>query len=211
MSTTPILTDALRKRELRRMLRERRRSLPANEQRVAARSLARRLIRQPWFIRARHIAFYIAADGELDPLPLLRRAAASGKRLYLPVLRPGNKLWFGEYRVGMRMTLNRFGIPEPAGRIWRQPWALDLVLLPLVAFDRDGGRLGMGGGFYDRTFAFWRRGGHRLPRLLGLAHHFQEVTELPREPWDVPLAGVATDRAWISTRASAQHGLHGGG
>lgn len=197
VSTASAPTDAVSKRQLRRTLRAHRRQLTPIAQKVAAQRMARAALRQPWFIRAKHIAFYIAADGELDPMPLLRQAAARGKHVYLPVLRPGNRLWFGAYRVGMRMRLNRFGIPEPAERAWRAPWALDLVLLPLVGFDRRGGRLGMGGGFYDRTFAFWRRGGRPLPKLLGLAHHFQEVDQLPREPWDVPLAAVITDRGWI--------------
>jgi len=198
--TQPIHTDALHKRQLRQALRARRRALSAGAQRVAAARAARIAQRQHWFIRARHIAFYIAADGEVDPLPLLRRALALGKNVYLPMLRPGNRLWFGEYRQDMRMRPNRYGIPEPRGARWLQPWALDLVLLPLVGFDRRGGRLGMGGGFYDRSFAFWRRGGRRRPCLMGLAHHFQEVAELPLEPWDVPLTGVVTDREWISAR-----------
>src|SRR5687767_13746260 len=99
------------------------------------------------------------------------------------------------------MRRNRFGIPEPTGRRCA-PQQLDLVLLPLVAFDRRGARLGMGGGFYDRTFAFLRVAGRRKPRLVGLAHHFQEVAQLPREPWDVPLAAIVTERGWVSVKTA---------
>lgn len=186
------------KSELRRQLRRRRRALDGLAQRLAAQRLARRLARQAWFINAGAVAGYIAADGEIDPAPLLRFALAAGKQVYLPVLHQGDHLLFGRYRRGQRMRRNRFGIPEPTGERL-PPWALDLVLLPLVGFDRDGGRLGMGGGFYDRSFAFLRDG-RAKPRLLGLAHHFQEVERLPREPWDVPLAAVVTDRGWVKMR-----------
>jgi 5-formyltetrahydrofolate cyclo-ligase len=189
------------KRELRRVLRLRRNALTARQQSSAARAVMRRLVRQPWFVRARTVALYVAMDGEIDPAPLLRRALAKGKRVYLPLLQRGGKLRFGAYRPRMRMRRNRFSIPEPVGGSRRQPTQLDLVLLPLVGFDRRGGRLGMGGGFYDRTFAFLKgrgqRNNRRKPRLVGLAHHFQEVRELPREAWDVPLAAVITERAWI--------------
>jgi 5-formyltetrahydrofolate cyclo-ligase len=194
----PSLTSASGKRELRRVMRARRRRLSPAQQRRAADQVARRLAQRPWFSNARSVACYIAADGEIDPLPLLHRALAAGKRVYLPVLERGARLRFAEYRNGARMRRNRFGIPEPTGRRHCRPQQLDLVLLPLVAFDRRGARLGMGGGFYDRTFAFLRAGGRRKPRLLGLAHHFQEVAQLPLEPWDVPLAAIVTERGWVS-------------
>jgi 5-formyltetrahydrofolate cyclo-ligase len=106
-------------------------------------------------------------------------------------------LVFVGWRPGGELRRNRFGIGEPRGP--RLPWRrLDLVLLPLVAFDAGGGRLGMGGGFYDRTFAALRarRGQWQRPALVGLAHGFQRVAALPREAWDVPLAAVATERRW---------------
>ncbi len=97
------------------------------------------------------------------------------------------------------MVTNRFGIPEPdtrhgAHRARRQAtWTLDVILLPLVGFDDDGQRIGMGGGFYDRTLAFTQRPGPR-PRLIGLAHDCQRVTRLPVAPWDVPLDAIVSDR-----------------
>ena len=96
---------------------------------------------------------------------------------------------------GERLQRNRFGIAEPRPNRARQRplWALDLLLLPLVGFDEQGGRLGMGGGFYDRSLAYRQRRTHLLgPRLFGLAHECQKVACLPLASWDIPLHGVIT-------------------
>ncbi|RJQ47962.1 MAG: 5-formyltetrahydrofolate cyclo-ligase [Gammaproteobacteria bacterium] len=144
---------------------------------------------------ARRVAFYIANDGEMDLSALLCRALRYGKRCYLPVLRQ-NRLAFAPYRSGDRLSPNRFGIPEPVlpKNGWSQAARLDLILIPLVAFDARGNRLGMGAGFYDRTLGFlnlrryWRR-----PRLIGVAYDFQRVAEITPAPWDVPLDAVVTE------------------
>jgi 5-formyltetrahydrofolate cyclo-ligase len=188
------------RRELRRSMRARRRALTSGQQRRAAQLLAQRMVRRPWYIHARGIAAYIAADGEIDPAALIQRALDDGKLVYLPLLRPGNRLAFGEYRAGDRLRRNRFGIPEPLGARRVALNKLDVVLLPLVAFDRHGNRLGMGGGFYDRTFARQRSGGSGMPNLVGLAHGFQQVADLAIQPWDVPVRGVLTDDGWVATR-----------
>lgn len=184
-------------RGLRQAMREQRRSLRPSQQRAAAQRLARRVTASASFLSARRIALYIAADGEIDPAPLLARALRLGKSVFLPVLHPlsHDRMLFVRYRTAEELRRNRYGIPEP--KIWRQrarPWQLDLVLTPLVAFDRLGNRLGMGGGFYDRTFdrtaaARWPR----RPALCGLAHRLQAVPQLPAAPWDIPLARVFTD------------------
>jgi 5-formyltetrahydrofolate cyclo-ligase len=184
--------------KLRRDLRARRRALSAAEQHRHGEALARRLGRDPLFLRAGRIGCYWSNDGELDPGPLVRLARACGKRVYLPVLRahPYRKLWFVEFREGYPLTRNVFGIPEPAmrNRRIRLPWALDLLLVPLVGFDAAGNRIGMGGGFYDRTLAYRRARRHWLrPRLIGLAHECQRVERLEPRPWDVPLDAIATE------------------
>ncbi|GBE10841.1 putative 5-formyltetrahydrofolate cyclo-ligase [bacterium BMS3Abin12] len=184
---------------LRREMRRKRRALDAASRAAIAERIARRLAGSDWFLRSRRVAAYLAVDGELDPAPLLHRARALHKTVYLPVLDPlQDRLWFAPYRPGDALVHNRFGIPEPAAGGERRvaPWALDLVLAPLVAFDPGGGRLGMGGGFYDRTFAYLRaRSRWRKPRLLGMAYGFQEVAALPHRPWDIRLQGCATERA----------------
>lgn len=183
---------------LRRQLRERRRRLTAAEQHHAAGALARRLGRDTLFRRSRHIAFYLANDGELSLLPLLDRAARMRKHCYLPVVMPDGRLRFAPYRPGDTLAPNVYGIPEPARAGLRLVDArlLDLVLMPLVAFDAAGNRLGMGGGFYDRSLSYLRHRRHwRKPRLLGIAHEFQRVPALAPQWWDVALDGIATDAA----------------
>lgn len=165
--------------------------------------MAQLLRRQIFFLRARRIAAYWPADGELDPRPLLKDALEDGKAVYLPVLsrrigeRSRIKLSFVRWIAGETMRPNRFGIPEPTrrGRHIRPARHLDLILVPLVGFDSACNRIGMGGGYYDRTLAylkarrFWRR-----PRLIGLAHECQRIEEIEPRTWDIPLDAVVTER-----------------
>lgn len=194
-------TNDLTRAQLRRLLRQARSALDTAAQRRAAQGLYRQLIQHPRFRRARHIALYLPNDGEIDPGPLLRAAQARGKATYLPVLNrwPRSKMVFQRVRGHEKMIPNRFRIPEPRHNPARQRkvWALDLVLLPLVGFDRHGGRLGMGGGFYDRSLAYrgMRKNWHK-PTLLGLAHECQQVDRLTMASWDVPLAATVTDKGW---------------
>ncbi|WP_395610058.1 5-formyltetrahydrofolate cyclo-ligase [Pseudomonas sp. B22129] len=187
--------------QLRRMLRKARRELSPSEQRKAAQGLYRQLAQHPLFRRARHLSLYLPTDGEIDPRLLLRAAQRRGKATYLPVLSawPRTKMVFQRVRPGDKLLPNRFRILEPQVNASRQRhvWALDLVLLPLVGFDEGGGRLGMGGGFYDRSLAYLsRRKSWRKPTLLGLAHECQKVERLAQASWDVPLAGTVTDKRW---------------
>lgn len=187
--------------QLRRMLRKARRALTPSEQRQAALGLYRQLAQHPLFRRAKHISLYLPMDGEIDPRLLLRAAQRRGKATYLPVLSawPRTKMVFQRVRPGEKLKPNRFRILEPRINVGQQRkvWALDLVLLPLVGFDDAGGRLGMGGGFYDRSLAYLSRRSHwRKPILLGLAHECQKVERLAQASWDVPLEGTVTDRKW---------------
>ncbi|MDX1756853.1 MAG: 5-formyltetrahydrofolate cyclo-ligase [Marinobacter sp.] len=183
---------------IRKALRNLRRSLTATEQKAAAKRMARLLLASPALYRARHIAIYLPNDGEIDPGPFVAAARKRGVQFYLPILHPfrDGHMVFGSYSADTRLIDNRFGIPEPSlsREHIRPAWALDAVLFPLVGFDLEGGRLGMGGGFYDRTFEFVRRTPRLAPKLIGLAHEVQRVVRLPIEPWDIPLQGIVTDR-----------------
>ncbi|MFX1712871.1 5-formyltetrahydrofolate cyclo-ligase [Stutzerimonas stutzeri] len=200
-----IVAEGLSRPALRRKLRQTRRQLSPAQQRHAACRLYRQLSHHPLFRRARHIALYLPNDGEIDPRLLLRAAQRRGKATYLPVLNPWprTRMVFQRIEPGERLRRNRFGIFEPVIRTARQRrvWALDLLLMPLVGFDGNGGRLGMGGGFYDRSLAYRaRRKKSHKPTLLGLAHECQRVDRLPLESWDVPLLGTVTDRGWYVER-----------
>ncbi len=185
---------------LRARLRARRRALSAARQRIAARNLLHNVLRLAEIRSARNVALYFPNDGEIDPRPLLQRLKRMRKRCYVPLLSElfHNRLWF--VPVGARTRTNVFGIPEPVvpARARRSARELDLIFLPLVGFDRRGNRIGMGGGFYDRTFAFLLgRDRWRHPKLIGLAHACQEVDALKPAEWDVPLAAVVTDKEII--------------
>jgi 5-formyltetrahydrofolate cyclo-ligase len=177
-------------------MRRERRALTDRQRTRHAAALARHLATSAIVMRSRRIALYLVNDGEMDPAPLIERLWAMRRDVYLPFIE-GRRLWFMPYERSTRLTPNRFLIPEPdlAPRERCRPYALDLVLMPLVAFDDRGNRLGMGGGYYDRSFAFLRERRHwRRPALVGIAYEFQRVPALPVQPWDVPLAAIATER-----------------
>ena len=204
---TPSVTDD--RKQLRKQLRSKRRALTPSQQQKAAQRLVKHLRAHPVFLRSQHIALYMADDGEIDLQPLLRVAQRMGKQCYLPVLHPlkRNTLWFGRYRCGDVLLANRFGLAEPMNKKILPAWALDLVLMPLVGFDQQGNRLGMGGGFYDRTFSFKQKTKNgessnrpKCPALMGVAHSCQELPSLAGEAWDVQLDCIVTDQKIITVK-----------
>ncbi len=185
---------------LRRSLRQKRRNLSKAQQTQAAQQLCRLIGQQAWFMNASRLAVYMASDGEVDPLPLAVLAHKMGKEVYLPVLHPLNNkhLIFIRFTPTTPLVKNRFGILEPKLKGYGltrhnscRVEMLDLLLMPLVGFDLQGGRLGMGGGFYDRTLA-QKPASFKRPKLIGLAHELQKVESIPLESWDVTLTGIVT-------------------
>ncbi len=186
--------------QIRREIRTQRQQLSAQTLQRHSYQLHRLANNYKPFRHSRRIAFYFASRGEIDPHPLLLSALKAGKQVYLPVLRnrPSHSLWFAAYRSGDKLVQNRFAIPEPVmhNRRLLMPWSLDMVFVPLVAFDLSGNRLGMGGGYYDRTFAYKRQRSHwHTPKLIGVAHELQRIDELKTKEWDIPLDAVITERA----------------
>lgn len=186
---------------LRARMSVRRNDLGPRERVDAAAGVLHSLETLPEFMTDANVAGYWAVRGEL-PLNL---AVASLKRrdqhYFLPVLAEARRLLFAEYRDDAALEGNRFGIPEPVAPVVerRDAHDMDVVLLPLLAFDRRGHRLGTGGGWYDTTFAFLRdatRPAH--PLLVGVGYAFQELESVPVEAWDVPLDYVATEEELIA-------------
>ena len=190
--------------DIRQQLRAKRRALTAEQQRLCSEQLASILCNESFFLRAKRVGIYLANDGEIDPSVVLAAALKAGKTCFLPILHPlkKNKLYFGQYESGTKLVNNRFGIPEPTINSTQiaPPWSLDIIFMPLVAFDRQGNRMGMGGGFYDRTLAFMKDSKRLKPKLVGLAHGCQEVETLSQQSWDIPLHLIATDQEIICAK-----------
>ncbi|WP_441257133.1 5-formyltetrahydrofolate cyclo-ligase [Vibrio sp. Vf1514] len=180
---------------LRKRIRQQRNQLSSDTQYQASQDLIRRFSALPEMQTSHHIALYLSTDGELDTQPLIDWLWSQGKAVYLPVLHPfsAGHLLFLHYQSTTPMTYNKFGILEPKlnQTLVKPVKELDLICTPLVAFDSHGHRLGMGGGYYDRTLAHWFQTGEgAMP--LGLAHDCQHVDQLPVETWDVPLPKIVT-------------------
>ena len=168
---------------------------------AAAAKLAVALEQLPEFLVDTRIAGYWAVRGEM-PLHAVVVSLRSRAQAYcLPMLSDDGILRFAPWQPGQPLRNNRYGIPEPSSPRDAQlaPADLDVVLVPLLGFDRRGNRLGSGGGWYDRSFALLRgtaRPAH--PVLVGIGYHFQEIPTLEPEPWDVRLDFVATENELIS-------------
>ncbi len=186
------MTDTQRlKIQLRTTLRQRRKTLSACAQHTAAHALLLAIDNLPAWTKAQRIAVYLAADGEIDTGPLTTKARGLGKQLFLPIINDDLSLSFALWHADDSLSNNRYNIPEPSAATPRCAVAeLDIIFLPLVGWDLHGGRLGMGGGFYDRTLA-----GTSGPLLVGLAHDNQQVEEVPQDGWDIRLDFIATDTA----------------
>ena len=182
--------------ELRQRNRKLRANLDAAQLERAAQELAERIVELPEYCQAQRIAAYHAVNGEIGLTPVIDHALAQGKEIYLPNL-DQQALRFSPYFHGQKMRINKFRLPEPdvSDSAMLSPEALDLVLAPLVVFDSNRNRIGMGGGFYDRSFAFRKSTGQSTPVLIGVAHEMQKVDRIVPEEWDVRLDMIVTDQA----------------
>jgi 5-formyltetrahydrofolate cyclo-ligase len=184
------------KATIRQSIRTNRNSLSLAYQQQSGQRLAEQ-ITQSGILQDQHdIACFLSFDNEIPTLTTIESLFSQNKRCYLPKLRhfKPNRLWFMPYHKASQMIDNRYGIAEvdlPINRAIAVS-QLDVVLLPLVAFDRQCNRMGMGGGYYDATFAHLRNKAKR-PVMVGLAYELQLVDTLPCERWDLPLDAVVTE------------------
>ncbi|MEG1212547.1 MAG: 5-formyltetrahydrofolate cyclo-ligase [Leclercia sp.] len=187
------------RQQIRQLIRQHRRALTPEQQTYFAQRAAARMMAYPPVVMAHTIALFLSFDGELDTQPLIDELWRTGKKVYLPVLHPfspGN-LMFLHYHPQSELVVNRLKITEPKldVRDVLPLSQLDVLVTPLVAFDDFGQRLGMGGGFYDRTLQNWQQYGLQP---VGYAHDCQRVDILPVEKWDIPLPAVVTpSKIWL--------------
>ena len=195
----------------RRRLRALRLGMPRPERVAAEGAILAALRRLHVFRPGRRVAAYLAMPGEVGLAGAIAEALESGTEIYVPRLasRRRGRMRFVRLRPDcpLRPNAAAFGILEPAASSgeWLPPRCLDVILVPLVGFDREGNRLGMGAGYYDRALRrrrdrdrAWRR-----PRLVGIAFSCQETARIDPSPWDVALDLVVTDRETIIPRREA--------
>ncbi|MCL6363518.1 5-formyltetrahydrofolate cyclo-ligase [Pectobacterium carotovorum subsp. carotovorum] len=197
---TSLSSTAASRQQIRQAVRQQRRLLTPEQQSRFAQQASERVMAHPKTIQADSVAVFLSFDGELDTSPLIQQLWQQEKRVYLPVLHPfrTGHLLFLRYAPDTELVRNRLKIMEPrldVCQVLPLP-QLDVLLTPLVAFDHQGQRLGMGGGFYDRTLQY-RNYTSRGPYPIGLAHDCQQVDALPVESWDIPLPEIITpSRHW---------------
>lgn len=167
----------------------------------AAQAAASLLVKHPVFFNSKQIACYFPMNKEFDSHPLITEIFHAKKMCCLPVL-IDDSLQFVHFDKDDELKKNRYGIFEPVNKTRKiEPQQIDLVIAPLIAFDKAGHRLGTGGGYYDRTFAFLNhRNVKKKPFMLGLGFALQEVKELQVDPWDINLDAVLTEKEFILIR-----------
>jgi 5-formyltetrahydrofolate cyclo-ligase len=193
------MTDFELADELRCIVRRRRQRLGVGAQSRAAGELAKKICASPEYLTARRIALYLSSDNEIDCRLIIKAAWRAGKKCFLPVLRTDNpkahQMDFVSFTPGTPLGFNRYSILEPQKAAKITISSLDLVIVPLVAFDRCGHRIGMGGGYYDRAFEFTRTqkkllSAPKLPILVGAAYRLQQVRSIRPRSWDVSLSSI---------------------
>jgi len=184
---------------LRAQLRDTRRALTDTEQRKAAQAVAKILAQQSWFNCAEQIALYKESDGELSTQPLHQLCRTRSCHCLLPIIKPQRQLRWALWPDQSALIANRYGILEPASpRAYTALQSCQVIVVPLVGFDRRGNRIGMGAGYYDRALA--QLDAERRPIVVGLAHSCQEVAKITPQPWDIPLDYIVTERELICAK-----------
>lgn len=186
--------------QLRKTLLQRRNRCSRAECLQLSAQICTQLRHSKLFVNRERLALYYSVANEVDLTPLFGYGWSLNKKIFLPVLChfPKGQLWWVQYNRDTPMYLNKFNIPEPdhhARARSTKTQSLDVIFMPLVGFDRHGNRLGMGGGFYDRSLArcfhpakTWAR-----PLRVGVAYSCQQVEHIPNEKWDIPLDAVVTE------------------
>jgi len=189
-----MISSDRKKNELRHKRRQVRSELTTANRDEASARICDTVTRAGYFRRSRNIGCYLPGDEEVDTWPIISRAFSMGKQISAPVLRKNGLMRFRELDADTGLSPNQFGLLEPQQGEFIDPQRLDIVITPLVAFDSSGNRIGMGGGYFDRCFAFLK--GRKIwlhPKLIGVAFDCQRVTSISPNPWDIALFRIVTE------------------
>lgn len=175
--------------KLRSNLRHQRHSISPHNRRKFARKLLAQCQKSGIFRHAKKIASYLPNDAEIDPGYIHNFLKKNKLSIYLPVLH-GKKLQFA--KIGKKFRPNKFNILEPIQTPLLSINRLNIILLPAVGFDQDKNRLGMGGGYYDRTLSRKKSQKYHTPKLIALAFDCQKTNQLTPNPWDIKPTHIIT-------------------
>jgi len=182
------------KKILRKALIRKRKGLSSAYQEKASAEIVTHVLDSKYFKNANNIAFYHAVRGEANPEAL--SLFDTGKQFYLPILAPevNSGLLFSPINANTQYINNQYAIPEPLYDSQKLIKAseLDLIIMPLLGFDAHGNRLGMGGGYYDRSLSF-KTSTSQAPIIMGFAYDWQKLATITTEPWDIPLDMLASE------------------
>lgn len=200
-----------RKAEIRQTIRRLRNSISETAAQQAAVNIGKKMTQLSFYEESRQIACFLSFDGEIGTQLIIERLLQDKSLCFLPKLRPTkpNCLWFMPYQKGTPLSNSRLGIAEPDLTVNNAIAVshLDIIFMPLVAFDEQGNRLGMGGGFYDATLAHLNEKAFikRKPKCIGVAYNSQKVSNIPVQKWDFPLDGVLTEKTFYSFNGNGQN------
>jgi 5-formyltetrahydrofolate cyclo-ligase len=145
-------------------------------------------------VASRNVGCYLPTVYEVQTTHVIARSWRAGKRIFVPVTDSKVFMVFREITANTPLGRNDFGIWEPLEGALIDPRRLDIVITPVVAFDDDNHRIGMGSGYYDRCFRFLKNRRKWLkPKLIGVAFESQRVDQISPNPWDIPLYRVVTN------------------
>ena len=177
----------------RQACRQARNSLSKHQQAHHSKLATQRFLETDFFLKANKIAVFLSRDGELSTQELIQLLWQYNKKVYLPVILKNNRMQFAAYQPNTKLTLSKFKTLEPSTPDFINTEALDLIIMPLTCFDKKGNRIGMGGGYYDKTLAFKANSMTTNPKLLGWAHQCQQITSIQSCDWDIPLNALMTE------------------
>lgn len=193
-SKAKLSSSQIRQSQIRVERKAERSQMTAQERAVASQRISETVINSPWFRRATHIACYLSAGDEVSTWRIIERAQTMKKRIFAPVVQKNRILHFCELGPNGALQRNIFGLYEPKSKKRIDARALGVVITPVVAFDSDNQRIGMAGGFFDRTFSQLKFRQHYFrPKLIGVAFACQKVERIPSNPWDIRLFDVITE------------------
>ena len=171
-----------------------RRSMTFSERSCASRRIVDGFLNSRYFLGSETIGCYVSMWDEVDTGAIIERAWRAKKRIFLPTTTTQGRMYFRETLPESALAKDDFGIWEPVSGTRIEPGELDVVVTPLVAFDDHRNRIGMGGGYFDRAFAFLADRNHWLrPKLIGVAFECQRVPKIAPNPWDIRVFRIFTE------------------